>query len=463
MSRVKEKICTIAGESRQSQGLRAAPPTWTRSARSRILVAHGTAVGLNDGLMGKPEDIVRIDVSIKKREFHKNATICASCERAKAGNGRLHLLGLISDGGVHSYIHHLFALLETAKELGVPHFIADGRDTAPRSAAGYCQDLLDFLKKEEYGTLATVVGRYYAMDRDKRWERVKTAVDGLVGGEGAPGEAAVEAIKKCYEEDVTDEFLKPIIVNGDEGRIKDDDTLFFFNYRSDRMREIVTVFGLTDKPMEVTVPTGLHITTMSSYNPQYCGGSDLSLPPLAFVHGFAPNSPALVSTPCFKVLAIALAVEAAPSSGDRHEPTAPRRAVLHGALTATFPQPVFLDAAVAIVSQSPRSLSQDSPLSPRAQPVPAQNDHGNEHPAATVTFASTAARQFCRPLILAARETAENARAETRRLRRTSAPDLIRFGALFLLYTGCFPSLVFFAARRWATPPRWYTADANAE
>ncbi|KAJ7195802.1 BPG-independent [Mycena pura] len=299
MSQVKEKVCLIVHD---GWGIATEPglkgnaieagsttnmDTIGKENSHRILAAHGTAVGLNDGLMGNSEvghlnigagrivwqDIVRIDVSIKKREFHKNKTIRASCERAKAGNGRLHLLGLISDGGVHSHIHHLFALLETAKELGVPHayvhFIADGRDTAPRSAAGYCQDLLDFLKKEEYGALATVVGRYYAMDRDKRWERVKTAVDGLVGGEGAPGEDAVEAIKKCYEEDVTDEFLKPIIVNGDEGRIKDDDTLFFFNYRSDRMREIVTVFGLTDKPMEVTVPTGLHITTMSRYNTEF--------------------------------------------------------------------------------------------------------------------------------------------------------------------------------------------------
>ncbi|KAJ7453314.1 phosphoglycerate mutase [Mycena galericulata] len=253
----------------------------------RRLAAHGTAVGLSDGLMGNSEvghlnigagrivwqDIVRIDVSIKKREFHKNKNILESFKHAKEGNGRLHLLGLVSDGGVHSHITHLYALLEAAKEQGIPHtyvhFIGDGRDTAPRSAAGYLQDLLDFMKKEEYGELATVVGRYYAMDRDKRWERVKIAVDGLVGGVGEEGADAVAAIKKDYEKDVTDEFLKPIIVNGDEGRIKNDDTLFFFNYRSDRMREIVSVFGLPDKPMEVNVPTGLHITTMSRYNTEF--------------------------------------------------------------------------------------------------------------------------------------------------------------------------------------------------
>ncbi|KAJ7055575.1 phosphoglycerate mutase [Mycena amicta] len=253
----------------------------------RKLAAHGTAVGLSDGLMGNSEvghlnigagrivwqDIVRIDVSIKKREFHKNKTILESFKHAKDGNGRLHLMGLISDGGVHSHNTHLYALLEAAKEQGVPntyvHFIGDGRDTAPRSAAGYCQELLDFMEKEKYGTLATVVGRYYAMDRDKRWERVKTAIDGLVGGVGETNADAVAAIKKSYEEDVTDEFIKPVIVNGDEGRIKDDDTIFCFNYRSDRMREIVSVLGLPDKPMEVTVPSGLHITTMSQYNKEF--------------------------------------------------------------------------------------------------------------------------------------------------------------------------------------------------
>ncbi len=138
------------------------------------------------------------------------------------------------------------------------HFFGDGRDTAPRSAAGYCQQLLDFMKREEYGELATIVGRYYAMDRDKRWDRVKIAIDGLVGGVGETAtETGVAAIKVNYEKDLTDEFLKPIIVNGDAGRIKDGDSLFFFNYRSDRMREISSVFGLPDKPMEVTIPKDL--------------------------------------------------------------------------------------------------------------------------------------------------------------------------------------------------------------
>jgi 2,3-bisphosphoglycerate-independent phosphoglycerate mutase len=170
------------------------------------------------------QDIVRIDMSIKKRQFHKNPTIVESLSHAKNTTGRLHLIGLVSDGGVHSHITHLYALLEAAKELGVPHayvhFLGDGRDTAPRSAAGYAKDLLDFMKNEEYGEIATVIGRYYAMDRDKRWERVKIAIDGLVKGEGEEGKDVIKAIEANYAKDVTDEFLKPIIVNGDEGRIK---------------------------------------------------------------------------------------------------------------------------------------------------------------------------------------------------------------------------------------------------
>ncbi|CAK5282637.1 unnamed protein product [Mycena citricolor] len=299
MPDVKEKVCLIVHD---GWGVATVPgldgnaieagtttnmDTIGKENSLRLLAAHGTAVGLNDGLMGNSEvghlnigagrivyqDIVKIDVSIKKRQFHKNATILESFKHAKDGNGRLHLIGLLSDGGVHSHNSHLYALLETAKEQGVPstyiHCIGDGRDTAPRSAPGYVEALAEVTKKLEYGEIATYVGRYYAMDRDKRWERVKIAVDGLVGGVGEEGTDLVKAIKSNYEKDVTDEFMKPIIVNGEAGRIKDGDTIFFFNYRSDRMREIASVFGLPDKPMEVTIPKDLHITTMSRYNSEF--------------------------------------------------------------------------------------------------------------------------------------------------------------------------------------------------
>ena len=164
------------------------------------------------------------------------------------------------------------------------HFLGDGRDTAPRSAASYAGELRDFIQKVGVGEVATIVGRYYAMDRDKRWDRVKIAVDGLVHGQG---EAAAEdgdyvkAIEARYEKDETDEFLKPIIVNGDSGRIKgkgfpphpmpfirfahgcgkDGDTLFLFNYRSDRMREISTVLGQLAKPVDVEIPKDLVSST----------------------------------------------------------------------------------------------------------------------------------------------------------------------------------------------------------
>ncbi|KAG0203017.1 hypothetical protein BGX28_004571 [Mortierella sp. GBA30] len=246
------------------------------------LGAHGLDVGLPDGLMGNSEvghlnigagrvvyqDIVRIDLAASKNQFGHLENIKASFEHAKAGNGRLHFMGLISDGGVHSHMNHLFALLEAAKEAQVPevyiHFFGDGRDTSPRSAAGYMKQLLEKTEEIQYGKIATITGRYYAMDRDKRWERIKIAVDGLVSGEGEKATDPVQAIEDNYKKDVTDEFLKPIIIN-EQGLIGDDDTIFCFNYRSDRMREISSVLGIAPPPMEVKLPKNLHITTMTQY------------------------------------------------------------------------------------------------------------------------------------------------------------------------------------------------------
>ena len=165
-----------------------------------------------------------------------------SFQRAKKGNGRLHLLGLVSDGGVvspqrgllaftilmstlvqHSHIKHLYALLEVAKEVGVPHvyihFFGDGRDTDPKSAAEYMQQLLDKIKELGIGQIATVVGRYYIMDRDKRWDRVEIGMKGVVTGEGEDSSNPVKTIKERYAKDENDEFLKPIIVGGKEARV----------------------------------------------------------------------------------------------------------------------------------------------------------------------------------------------------------------------------------------------------
>jgi len=203
-------------------------------------------------------------------------------QRAAKGNGRLHLLGLVSDGGVHSHITHLFALLAAAKEAGVKetyvHFFGDGRDTDPKSGAGYMQELLDKFKELKYGKLGTVVGRYYAMDRDKRWERIEIALEALLDGKGDQGsDNPVEDIKKKYENEETDEFLKPIIYNGKEGRLQgiflrcieidwlDDDTLIFFNYRSDRVREIVQILYIDPSPLEGKIKSlsNISLTSMS--------------------------------------------------------------------------------------------------------------------------------------------------------------------------------------------------------
>ncbi|KZZ90058.1 2,3-bisphosphoglycerate-independent phosphoglycerate mutase [Ascosphaera apis ARSEF 7405] len=227
--------------------------------------ASSLAVGLPEGLMGNSEvghlnigagrvvwqDVVRIDQTVKKGEMGDVPNVVKSFQRAIDGNGRLHLLGLVSDGGVHAHMNHLFVLLDVAKKMGVPevyiHFFGDGRDTDPKSAAGYMQQLLDKTKSIGLGKIATVVGRYYAMDRDKRWERVTVALNGLVKGEGEASTDPVATIKARYEAGENDEFLKPIIVNGDEGRLKDNDTLFFFNYRSDRVREITQLLGDFDR------------------------------------------------------------------------------------------------------------------------------------------------------------------------------------------------------------------------
>ncbi|ODH39585.1 2,3-bisphosphoglycerate-independent phosphoglycerate mutase [Paracoccidioides brasiliensis] len=254
------------------------------------LDASSLAVGLPEGLMGNSEvghlnigagrvvwqDVVRIDQALKKGEMNNTENIVKSFRRAKDGNGRLHLLGLVSDGGVHSHINHLFGLLQVAKELQVPkvyiHFFGDGRDTDPKSAAGYMQQLLDKTKELGVGEVATVVGRYYAMDRDKRWDRIEVAMEGLVTGkEGEESTDPVNTIEKRYEKGENDEFLKPIIVGGQERRIQDNDTLFFFNYRSDRVREITQLLGNVDRSPKPNFPypKNISITTMTMYKTEY--------------------------------------------------------------------------------------------------------------------------------------------------------------------------------------------------
>ena len=253
------------------------------------IAASGNAVGLPEGLMGNSEvghlnigagrvvwqDLVRIDMMIKKDKMRDVENVKKSFQRAKDTNGRLHLLGLISDGGVHSHINHLIALLKVAKEMEVPHvyvhFFGDGRDTDPKSGVGHLEHLLKEVKEIGCGEIATIVGRYYIMDRDKRWDRVEIGLKGLVFGEGEQSDDPVKTMKERYAKDETDEFLKPIIVGGKEGRIQDNDTLFVFNYRSDRVREFTQLLGDFDRsPLpDFPYPKNIHITTMTQYNTKY--------------------------------------------------------------------------------------------------------------------------------------------------------------------------------------------------
>jgi len=229
-----------------------------------FLDASGEAVGLPDGQMGNSEvghlnmgagrivyqDLTRITKAIRDGELAENAVLLDAMAKTKASGGSLHLMGLLSDGGVHSHIQHLFALLDLAKASGVPrtyvHCFLDGRDVPPASGAQYLQQLQDFLDNREYGEIATVMGRYYAMDRDKRWERVEQAWHAMVLGEGLCAPNGILAVKQSYEQGITDEFVKPIVVCDSnkqaKGKIQDGDGLIFFNFRADRAREITRTF-----------------------------------------------------------------------------------------------------------------------------------------------------------------------------------------------------------------------------
>ncbi|KAI4108986.1 MAG: hypothetical protein L6R37_000704 [Teloschistes peruensis] len=266
----------------------AAPSSSTAQGYTE-LEASSLAVGLPEDLMGNSEvghlnigagrvvwqDVVRIDQTLKKNEFSKVKTLTNCFQRAIDGNGRLHLLGLVSDGGVHSHQEHLYGLLRLAKEMKVPnvyiHFFGDGRDTDPKSGAGYMRKLLEKIEEIGIGKIATVVGRYYIMDRDKRWDRVEIGLKGVLSGEGEESTDPVAAIESRYASGENDEFLKPIIVNGTDARVKDNDTCFFFNYRSDRVREVTQLLGDIDrspKP-DFPYPKNISVNTMTQYKTDY--------------------------------------------------------------------------------------------------------------------------------------------------------------------------------------------------
>ena len=249
----------------------------------------GLSVGLPPGQMGNSEvghtnigagrvvyqDLTRISKSILDGDFFQNPVLLDCMRRAKEGSGRLHLAGLLSDGGVHSHETHLFALLEMAKRQGLRevfvHCLLDGRDTPPQSGAEYLEHLQAEIGKIGVGQIATVIGRYYAMDRDNRWERVEKAYRAIVLGEGNPYPSAKAAIDQSYREGVTDEFVLPsVIVEGGEavGKLGDGDAFIFFNFRSDRAREITRSFtdpAFTGFPREI-LPKLSSYVCMTSYD-----------------------------------------------------------------------------------------------------------------------------------------------------------------------------------------------------
>lgn len=229
--------------------------------------ASGLAVGLPDGQMGNSEvghlnmgagrivyqELTRITKEIEDGSFFKNEALLAGMKNAKDNNSSLHLYGLLSDGGVHSHITHLYGLLEMAKREGLEkvyvHCFLDGRDTAPTSGKGFMEALEAKMKEIGVGEIATVSGRYYAMDRDNRWDRVEKAYHAIALGDGNRVNNAVEAVAASYAEDVTDEFVVPTVVEKDGkplATINDNDTIIFFNFRPDRAREISRTFCMDE-------------------------------------------------------------------------------------------------------------------------------------------------------------------------------------------------------------------------
>jgi 2,3-bisphosphoglycerate-independent phosphoglycerate mutase len=251
------------------------------------LVTCGEEVGLPDGQMGNSEvghlnlgagrivyqELQRINVAIKTGEFAANPILLASIEYAKQNNKPLHLIGLVSDGGVHSHTNHVKALTTLCKQKDLQnvlvHAITDGRDTDPKSGLGFLTDLQQHLDNTT-GQIATITGRYYAMDRDKRWERVKLAYDALVNGVGFKTSNMLDAVKKSYEDGITDEFIKPIINSSIENSsIKAGDAVICFNFRTDRCREITEVLTQKDFTDFGMQKLDLHYTTMTQYDQSF--------------------------------------------------------------------------------------------------------------------------------------------------------------------------------------------------
>ncbi len=273
---------------------------WQKYPHS-TLITHSEEVGLPDGQMGNSEvghlnigagrivwqELARINKAIRERELHKNKVLLDALHYARTHDKAVHLLGLVSDGGVHSHIEHLKSLCDIATEQGnqkvFVHAFTDGRDCDPRSGANFIQDLLQHIENKPV-KLASVIGRYYAMDRDKRWERVKLAYDLLVNGIGEPVEAGkdssgkypvIAAMQHMYDTGVTDEFLKPMYLKHTSSPahqfIAQDDVVLCFNFRTDRLREMTQVLSQQDLPEHGMHALPLYYVTMTRYDDSYKG------------------------------------------------------------------------------------------------------------------------------------------------------------------------------------------------
>lgn len=253
------------------------------------LLACGENVGLPDGQMGNSEvghlnigagrvvyqDLVKINKACCDNSIKNNPEVVSAFSYARDNKKNIHFMGLTSDGGVHSSLDHLYKLCDIAQEYGIEntfiHCFMDGRDTDPKSGKGFIADVQEHCAKST-GKIASIVGRFYAMDRDKRWERVKVAYDLLVHGEGKKATDMVAAMQESYDEGVTDEFIKPIVNAGFDGTIKEGDVVIFFNYRNDRAKELTIVLTQEDMPEQGmhTIP-GLQYYCMTPYDAKFTG------------------------------------------------------------------------------------------------------------------------------------------------------------------------------------------------
>lgn len=259
-----------------------------------VLSASGRDVGLPTGQMGNSEvghlnigagrvvvqDITMIDMAIEDGGFYKNPALVSSCENAKKNKSKLHLIGLMSDGGVHSHISHVFALLNLAKQYGIAdiyvHCLMDGRDTSPTSGADYIGSLAKYMRDNDVGKIGSVVGRYYLMDRDNRWERVEKGFNCITAGIGAQSGDPVSALRAMYKEGITDEFATPTCITEGgiyKGTVDAGDSVIFFNFRSDRAREVTRAFiyrGFKEFERAKGYTT-VHYTGMTQYDATFTG------------------------------------------------------------------------------------------------------------------------------------------------------------------------------------------------